>query len=160
MTLSVDRTLSGELDTLETNADREDNMRGQEHRWVQERNVHIPYDGMTLEADLALPIDPRGVVLFAHGSGSSRLSPRNRAVARELQNAGLATLLLDLLTIDEEHVEVNTEHFRFDVEMLSLRLAAATHWATTQRELRGLPVGYFAASTGAAAAAVAAATLP
>ncbi len=135
-------------------------MRSQAHRWVEERNVHIPYDGISLEADLGLPINPRGVVLFANGSGSSRLSPRNRAVARELQDARFATLLLDLLTVDEEHAEVLTGHFGFDIELLSLRLAAATNWATTQRELRGLPVGYFGASTGAPAAIVAAVTLP
>ena len=135
-------------------------MRGHQQKWVTERNVHIPYDGITLESDLALPIDARGIVLFAHGSGSSRLSPRNRAVARELQNAGFATLLLDLLTIDEEHAEVSTGHFRFNIELLSMRLAAATDWATTHPELRGLPVGYFGASTGAAAAVVAAAMLP
>ena len=135
-------------------------MRSQAHRWVEERNVHIPYDGISLEADLGLPINPRGVVLFANGSSSSRLSPSNRAVARELQDARFATLLLDLLTVDEEHAEVLTGHFRFDIELLSLRLAAATNWATAQRELRGLPVGYFGASTGAAAAIVAAAMLP
>jgi pimeloyl-ACP methyl ester carboxylesterase len=136
-------------------------MRSQvQHRWVEERSVRIPYDGISLEADLALPIKPVGIVLFAHGSGSSRFSPRNLAVARDLQDAGFATLLLDLLTVEEERAEARTGHFRFDIEMLALRLAAATDWARTQPELRGLPVGYFGASTGAAAAIVAAARLP
>jgi putative phosphoribosyl transferase len=131
-----------------------------QHRWVEERNVRIPYDGIKLEADLALPTKPVGLVLFAHGSGSSRLSPRNRAVACDLQDAGFATLLLDLLTAEEEQVEARTGHFRFDIEMLSLRLAAATEWARTQPGLQELPVGYFGASTGGAAAIVAAAMLP
>jgi putative phosphoribosyl transferase len=131
-----------------------------QHRWVEERNVHIPYNGISLEADLVLPIKPQGLVLFAHGSGSSRFSRRNRAVARELQDVGFATLLLDLLTVDEEKAEAHTAHFRFDIEMLALRLAAATDWATAQHDLQGLPVGYFGASTGAAAAIVAAAMLP
>ena len=127
---------------------------------VEERSVRIPFDGITLEADLALPSNAKGVVLFAHGSGSSRFSRRNQAVARKLQGAGFATLLLDLLTAQEEKAEARTAHFRFDIEMLSLRLAAATEWAVAQRDLEGLPVGYFGASTGAAAAIVAAAMLP
>jgi putative phosphoribosyl transferase len=135
-------------------------MRNEGERRVEERPVRIPYDGITLEADLALPANARGLVLFAHGSGSSRFSQRNRAVAQKLQDAGFATLLLDLLTAEEEKAEARTGHFRFDIAMLSLRLAAATNWAVTQRDLDGLPVGYFGASTGAAAAIVAAAMLP
>lgn len=135
-------------------------MRNGEERWVEERPVRIPFNGITLEADLALPADAKAVVLFAHGSGSSRFSRRNQAVARKLQDAGFATLLLDLLTADEEKAEARTGHFRFDIEMLSLRLAAATKWVVAQRDLDGLPVGYFGASTGAAAAIVAAAMLP
>lgn len=127
---------------------------------VEERSVQIPYDGIALEADLVLPANVVGIVLFAHGSGSSRLSPRNKAVARDLQEARFATLLLDLLTVEEERAEARTGHFRFDIEMLSLRLAAATRWLLTQRDLRALPVGYFGASTGAAAAIAAAAELP
>lgn len=135
-------------------------MRNREKGRVEEHSVRIPFDGTTLEADLVLPSNAKGVVLFAHGSGSSRFSRRNQAVARKLQDAGFATLLLDLLTAEEEKAEARTAHFRFDIEMLSLRLAAATEWAVAQRALEGLPVGYFGASTGAAAAIVAAAMLP
>jgi putative phosphoribosyl transferase len=135
-------------------------MRNGLDRRVAESAVRIPYDGIGLEADLALPANAVGIVLFAHGSGSSRFSPRNRAVARDLQDAGFATLLLDLLTVEEERAEARTGHFRFDIEMLSLRLAAATNWLSTQRGLNELPMGYFGASTGAAAAIVAAAMLP
>ncbi len=127
---------------------------------VAERSVTISYDGIHLEADLAVPTSASGIILFAHGSGSSRFSPRNRAVARDLQDAGFATLLLDLLTVEEERAEARTGKFRFDIEMLSLRLAAATNWLSTQDSLKALPVGYFGASTGAAAALVAAAMLP
>jgi putative phosphoribosyl transferase len=132
---------------------------GEEGR-VEERSARIPFDEITLEADLALPANAKAVVLFAHGSGSSRFSRRNQAVARKLQDAGFATLLLDLLTAEEEKAEARTGHFRFDIEMLSLRLAAATNWIAAERDLRGLPVGYFGASTGAAAAIVAAGMLP
>lgn len=135
-------------------------MRNGEERWVEERPARIPFNGITLEADLALPVNAKAVVLFAHGSGSSRFSRRNQAVARKLQDAGFATLLLDLLTADEEKAEARTGHFRFDIEMLSLRLAAATNWLVAERDLHGLPVGYFGASTGAAAAIVAAGMLP
>lgn len=135
-------------------------MRNGEEGRVEERPARIPFDGITLEADLALPANATCVVLFAHGSGSSRFSRRNRAVARKLQDAGFATLLLDLLTAEEEKAEALTGHFRFDIEMLALRLAAATNWVVAQRDLEGLPVGYFGASTGAAAAIVAAAKLP
>jgi putative phosphoribosyl transferase len=135
-------------------------MRNGEKRRVEERSVRIPVDGITLEADLALPENAKGVVLFAHGSGSSRFSRRNQAVASKLQDAGFSTLLLDLLTAEEEEAAARTRHLRFDIEMLSVRLAAATDWAVAQRDLDGLPVGYFGASTGAAAAIVAATMLP
>jgi putative phosphoribosyl transferase len=135
-------------------------MKNGERKRVEERLARIPFDGITLEADLALPANATGVVLFAHGSGSSRFSRRNQAVARKLQDAGFATLLLDLLTAEEENAEARTGHFRFDIELLSLRLGAATDWVVAQGDLDGLPVGYFGASTGAAAAIVAAAMLP
>jgi putative phosphoribosyl transferase len=135
-------------------------MRNGEERRVEERPTRIPFEGTTLEADLAVPAGAKGIVLFAHGSGSSRFSRRNRAVAQNLQDAGFATLLLDLLTPAEEKAEALTGHFRFDIDMLSVRLASVTSWAVAQRELDGLPVGYFGASTGAAAAIVAAAALP
>lgn len=127
---------------------------------VEDRPAHIPFEGITLEADLSLPSDARGLVLFAHGSGSSRFSRRNRVVARKLQEVGFATLLLDLLTSEEERAEALTRHLRFDIDMLSVRLTAVTNWAVAQRTLDGLPVGYFGASTGAAAAIVAAAAVP
>src|SRR5262249_8498084 len=101
-----------------------------------------------------------GIILFAHGSGSSRLSPRNRRVAGALQEAGLATLLFDLLTADEEGVDVHTAHLRFDIGLLAARLVGATDWLGRQRETRALAVGYFGASTGAGAALVAAAERP
>jgi putative phosphoribosyl transferase len=129
-------------------------------RPVEELPARIPFEGKTLGADLSVPADAKGVVLFAHGSGSSRFSQRNRAVARKLQGAGFATLLLDLLTPEEERAEALTRHLRFDIDMLSVRLAAVTNWVVGQHGLDGLPVGYFGASTGAAAAIVAAAALP
>ncbi len=113
-----------------------------------------------LEGTLARPPDAHGVVLFAHGSGSSRHSPRNRAVARVLQEGGLATLLIDLLTPAEEAVDVRTRHLRFDISLLAARLADAIVWLGDQPETAGLPVGLFGASTGAGAALVAAAERP
>lgn len=129
-------------------------------RRVEGRPARIPFEGRTLEADVSIPDDAKAIVLFAHGSGSSRFSLRNRSVARNLQVAGFATVLLDLLTPEEERAEAFTRHLRFDIDMLSVRLATVTNWAVAQRDLDGLPVGYFGASTGAAAAIVAAAALP
>jgi dienelactone hydrolase len=126
----------------------------------QERAVRIPVDRITLEGDLVVPDPARGSVLFAHGSGSSRHSPRNRYVAQVLQQAGLATLLMDLLTIDEEALDARTAELRFDIELLARRLVGATNWLSSQPQMAQLPVGYFGASTGAAAALVAAAKLP
>ena len=117
------------------------------------REVTIQAGGTATVGDLVLPDTPRGLVLFAHGSGSSRHSPRNRQVADALQRRSLATLLLDLLTEAEERDRANV----FDIELLAARLAAATSWAAT--ELAQLPIGYFGASTGAAAALVAASEL-
>ena len=112
--------------------------------------------GVTLEGNLGVPKRARGVVLFAHGSGSSRHSPRNRYVARVLQGAGLATLLIDLLTPDEEAADVWRGRLRFDVGLLARRLVGATDWLKQNRDTRDLPLGYFGASTGAGAALVAA----
>src|SRR5829696_6335075 len=95
---------------------------------TQEQLVHVPAGGVTLEGNLSLPPEAKGVVLFAHGSGSSRHSPRNRYVAGVLQQAGLATLLVDLLTPEEEQVDMRTAHLRFDIELLAARLVAATDW--------------------------------
>lgn len=117
------------------------------------RAVTIPPVG--LQGDLVLPPDPRGVILFAHGSGSSRLSPRNREVARQLNDRGFATLLMDLLTPEEAADRSNV----FDIALLADRLLAAAQWIATQPELAALPLGLFGASTGAAAALVAAARL-
>ncbi len=110
--------------------------------------------------DLTLPANARGVVAFAHGSGSSRHSPRNRFVAHVLNQAGLATLLFDLLTRDEESVDAVTAELRFDIELLAARLVQATDWLVQQPQVQTLQVGYFGASTGAAAALVAAAEVP
>jgi dienelactone hydrolase len=125
-----------------------------------EKVVRVAAGPVTLEGNLSLPDGGRGVVLFAHGSGSSRLSPRNRHVARLLNEAKLATLLVDLLTPDEETIDVQTAHLRFDIGLLAERLVGATDWLTEQPDTRHLRIGYFGASTGAAAALVAAAVRP
>ena len=125
-----------------------------------ERMLQIPLDGVVLEGDLSVPARARGLVLFAHGSGSSRFSPRNRAVAAALQEGRLATLLLDLLTQAEEREDEVTRHLRFDIALLARRLAAVTDWASRNPETGNLAIGYFGASTGAAAALVAAAHRP
>ncbi|HEX6792826.1 MAG TPA: alpha/beta family hydrolase [Casimicrobiaceae bacterium] len=122
-----------------------------------ERDVTISAGGAPLAGDLTVPAGANGVVLFAHGSGSSRASPRNVWVAARLARAGLATLLFDLLTSDEERRDVQTREHRFDIALLSQRLVVATDWVDAEPELRELPIGYFGASTGAAAALVAAA---
>ena len=120
--------------------------------------VSIPTGDVTMAGDLAIPARARGIVLFVHGSGSSRHSPRNRFVARELQQAGLATLLLDLLTTGEERVdELTGGTLRFDISLLGQRLEAASDWVAANAPTRNLSVGYFGASTGAAAALVTAA---
>ncbi len=106
-----------------------------------EQHVRLAIGRVRLAADLAIPAAARGVVLFAHGSGSGRLSPRNRLVAARLQRAGLATLLLDLLTAEEETAERAGGRLRFDVQLLAGRLAAALDWLATQRRTGGLPVG-------------------
>src|SRR5438270_7467704 len=125
-----------------------------------EHPVVVEAGPVTLEGDLTLPEGARGLVLFAHGSGSTRPSPRNRRVARALQQAGLATLLMDLLTAEEEAADAHTGHLRFDIDLLAERVVRATRWLARAGEAGGLPVGYFGASTGAGAALVAAAHLP
>jgi putative phosphoribosyl transferase len=126
----------------------------------REAAVEVPADHVVLDGDLALPPDATGVVVFAHGSGSGRFSPRNRAVAATLVEAGLATMLMDLLTSQEEQVDRYTGHLRFDIRLLSRRLIAALDWLGGEPILKELPVGCFGASTGAAAALVAAAERP
>ena len=120
---------------------------------ITEELVHIPADKALIEGELRVPDNSHGIILFAHGSGSSRHSPRNNFVARVLNNNGLATLLMDLLTTEEDR-NYNT---RFDIELLTQRLIIATEWMRNQIQTPHLPIGYFGASTGAAAALKAAA---
>src|ERR1700724_1758280 len=127
---------------------------------VEEQLVQVPAGSVTLEGNLTLPEESRAIGLFAHGSGSSRHSPRNRYVARVLNEAKLATLLIDLLTLHEEVVDARTAHLRFDIDLLAERLVDATDWLTQYPDSQYLPIGYFGASTGAAAALVAAAERP
>jgi len=126
----------------------------------RERTVKIPAGRVELEGTLGVPRDPVGVILFAHGSGSSRFSTRNRFVARVLRDAGFATLLLDLLSAEEEQVDDVTRHHRFDIDMLAERLVAALDWLNVERDTAKLPVGLFGASTGGGAALVAATARP
>ena len=125
-------------------------------RIPQKLAVQIPSGEIALAGDLSIPEDLRGVVLFAHGSGSSRHSPRNQYVAGVLQNIGIATLLLDLLTDDEESLDRQTAELRFDIGLLAKRLLDATAWLQQQPRIEEMKLGYFGASTGAAAALVAA----
>jgi dienelactone hydrolase len=125
-----------------------------------EELVRIPIGDVHLEGDLVVPPGAAGVVLFAHGSGSSRHSPRNRYVAQVLQARGLATLLLDLLTNQEEFIDERTAQFRFDIDFLATRLVAAMEWLGRKSETAELPIGLFGASTGGGAALVAAARRP
>jgi dienelactone hydrolase len=120
----------------------------------------VPAGRVVLEGDLSVPEGARGVVLFAHGSGSGRHSPRNRFVAETLRQGGLATLLIDLLTTEEEVVDLRTRHLRFDIGLLAERLAGATDWLAQEDQTRALRVGCFGASTGGGAALVAAADRP
>src|SRR5207244_5142999 len=122
--------------------------------------VRVPAGDVELDGDLTVPEGARGLVVFAHGSGSSRHSPRNRYVAGALNDAGLATLLLDLLTPAEEEEDLRTRRLRFDVTLLGERVVAAIDWAGAQDGLAELAVGAFGASTGAAAALIAAAQRP
>lgn len=123
-------------------------------------SVRVPVGSVTLDGDLAIPALARGIVLFAHGSGSSRLSPRNRYVADQLNRVGLATLLMDLLTLDEEAVDLQTRQLRFDIGLLAARLVGTVDWLAAQEITRRLRLGLFGSSTGAAAALIAAADRP
>ena len=127
---------------------------------VTTRDIEVPAGAFALRGILGVPDRAGGAVLFAHGSGSGRLSPRNNYVARTLQAAGLATLLVDLLTAEEERADARTGHLRFDIDFLTERLLATTEGLLRARETAGLGVGYFGASTGAAAALQAAARRP
>ncbi len=123
------------------------------------REVRIPCGDAWLYGDLVLPERAPGLVLFAHGSGSGRHSARNRQVAQKLQHAGIATLLFDLLTVQEEQIDVHTREHRFDIALLTRRMQQATDWVAAQPDLQQAPIGYFGASTGSAAALIAAARL-
>lgn len=127
---------------------------------IAPQEVAVPLGPVSLRGLLRVRRDAVGIVLFAHGSGSGRLSPRNNYVAERLGDAGLATLLFDLLTQEEEEIDALTAELRFDIPLLTNRLIAATQWTLEQRHLANLPVGYFGASTGAAAALAAAARIP
>ncbi len=122
--------------------------------------VQVTIGPVSLEGNLDIPEGSKGIVLFAHGSGSSRHSPRTQYVARVLREAGIATLLIDLLTEEEEAVDLRTQHLRFDINLLATRLVGATDWLEQNPKTRGLRIGYFGASTGAGAALVAASVRP
>jgi alpha/beta superfamily hydrolase len=115
-------------------------------------DIFIPFDNLNLNGILTIPSNAIGIVLFAHGSGSSRLSKRNQFVAEELNKNDIATLLFDLLTSEEEEIDLSTAQLRFDIDLLTQRLIIATKWIKKNTELQKLPIGYFGASTGAAAA--------
>jgi putative phosphoribosyl transferase len=127
---------------------------------IEEQLVRVAAGSVTLDGNLAIPQNAGAIVLFAHGSGSSRHSARNRYVARVLNEAKLATLLIDLLTVHEEVIDARTAHLRFDIDLLTERLVDATDWLTQFPDTKDLPIGYFGASTGAAAALAAAILRP
>ena len=127
---------------------------------IEHAPVTVAIDSVRLDGDLSVPMAAKGAVLFAHGSGSSRHSPRNRYVADVLNEGGLATLLIDLLTPDEQEVDLQTALLRFDIPFLARRLQTITEWLSRHPEVRDLKLGHFGASTGAAAALAAAAELP
>jgi putative phosphoribosyl transferase len=124
---------------------------------IEHAEIRLPAGSVELTADLALPAGAPGLVIFAHGSGSSRRSPRNRRVAGVMNRGAIATLLIDLLSADEEAIDARTAELRFDIELLAGRLTAITDWVSRQPNLNGLGIGYFGASTGAAAALASAA---
>jgi putative phosphoribosyl transferase len=128
---------------------------------IASESVAVPVEsGRQIEADLHVPQRATGLIVFAHGSGSSRFSSRNRAVAEFLNEQSFGTLLLDLLTRDEEVIDVHTREYRFDIDRLATRMVRATDWVRNREDLLWLPTGYFGASTGAAAALIAAAERP
>lgn len=131
-------------------------MRGLSNVEKESIEVRIPIGPIYLNGNLDIPKGARGFVVFVHGSGSSRFSPRNQYVAQELQRDGLGTLLFDLLTEDEEGIDMITRNFRFDIDLLSKRLIDVTRWLLNRPDTKELNLGYFGASTGAAAALIAA----
>jgi len=127
---------------------------------LQAQTLRVPVDGTVLNAEIAIPVEAHGMVVFAHGSGSSRHSPRNQFVARVLQQSDFGTLLMDLLTEKEEALDLQTRELRFDISLLAKRLTSAVDWVSAQPSYKHLPIGLFGASTGAAAALVTAAARP
>jgi putative phosphoribosyl transferase len=127
---------------------------------AKDNSVRIAVGKATIEGNLTLPQGAKGVVVFAHGSGSGRLSPRNQYVAKVFNKAGIATLLIDLLTKEEEEIDLITAQFRFDIDLFANRLTGATQWLKKNPTTRNLNLGYFGSSTGAAAALIAAAKQP
>lgn len=121
--------------------------------------IQVPLDGGATYGDLQLPPECRGLIIFVHGSGSSRFSVRNKYVAEQLNQNGMGTLLLDLLTKEEQDIDEQTMRFRFDIQLLAKRTILAVRWAARQPDLQDLPIGLFGASTGAAAALITAAAL-
>jgi len=126
----------------------------------QQTTIKIPVGNVEVEGDLTMPSGAIGVVLFAHGSGSSRFSPRNQYVAKEFNKSKIATLLFDLLTQEEEEIDIGTAEYRFNIGLLAERLIGATEWLRKDHQTKKYKFGYFGASTGAAAALIAAAKLP
>jgi dienelactone hydrolase len=133
-----------------------ENMSSSSNDNKRDAEVRIPAGSIYLEGNLYVPEGAGGIVVFVHGSGSSRHSPRNQYVAEELQKEGLGTLLFDLLTVEEERIDMLTRSFRFDIELLSKRLIDVTGWLLSRQDTKNLNIGYFGASTGAAAALIAA----
>jgi dienelactone hydrolase len=133
-----------------------DNMRELSNIEKKSIEVRIPVGPIYLDGNLDIPKGARGIVVFVHGSGSSRLSPRNQYVAQALQRNGLGTLLFDLLTAEEERIDMVTAHLRFDIDLLASRLVDVTDWVLENPDTKDLNIGYFGASTGAAAALIAA----
>jgi dienelactone hydrolase len=131
-------------------------MRESLNKGKENSEIRIPVDSIVLEGNFTVPEGATGIVVFAHGSGSSRHSSRNQYVARELQKRGFATLLFDLLTAEEERIDMVTAHLRFDIDLLANRLADVTTWLLSNPETKEFNIGYFGASTGAAAALIAA----
>ncbi len=126
---------------------------------IENLDIIIPIS-TNLKGILSIPQEAKGLILFAHGSGSSRFSSRNQYVARKLQEAQFATLLFDLLTAEEESIDEYSYEYRFDIPLLAIRLVDVTKWCQSEKQLHSLPIAYFGASTGAAAALIAASQLP
>ena len=122
--------------------------------------IKIPVSGVQVEGNLTVPSGAKGLVVFAHGSGSSRFSPRNEYVAKEFNRASMGTILFDLLTLKEEKQDMLTGEYRFNIDLLADRLVGVTEWLKNDAPSKGLALGYYGASTGAAAALIAAARLP